>query len=58
MFDFLKKKNKNVDSQGNSETQQADSHAAAPGTKIRFNPNLIDKLEDDEDVQSIFTNIA
>lgn len=59
MFDFLKKKNKSVDSQGNSGAQQADSHAAAPGTQIRFNPNLIDKLEDDhQSLLAIFGELS
>jgi len=49
MFNFLKKKNKKVDVQDNSGSQQvaSHSHAAAPGTEIRYNPNLIGKLEDD-----------
>lgn len=47
MFDFLKKKEKKVDLQDNSAPQQNNGHTAAPGTNIRYNPNLIGKLEGD-----------
>lgn len=46
MFDFLKKNNKpqkNVDTSNDSNQ----GHVSAPGTEIRFNPNLIEKLTSD-----------
>ena len=59
MFDFLKKKNKKVDLQNNSDLVQDASHKVAPGTQIRYNPNLISKLEGDhQSLLEIFGEIS
>lgn len=56
MFNFLKKKSTKVETENNATEQQV--HAFAPGTEIRYNPNLVEKLEDDhQDLLRIFGEI-
>lgn len=45
MFNLFKKKNKEPQQQRTEDKQTL--HKAAPGTEIRYNPNLIEKLEGD-----------
>ncbi len=47
MFSFLKKKEETADTGSNAVEQQNHTHAAAPGTEIRYNANLVPKLKND-----------
>ena len=54
MFNFFKKKDKELE----TKTHSQQVHQSAPGTEIRYNPNLIDKLKTDhQDLLAIYGEI-
>ena len=56
MFDFFRRKDQ-PDAETNDSTPQTESHTA-PGTQIRFDPELIDKLKGDHQaVIALYSNI-
>ena len=57
MFNFFKKKDKSVETKADvQQVQQV--HQSAPGTEIRYNPNLINKLKTDhQNLLSIYGEI-